>query len=133
MDSPLAPVAPPDSQNLVTLKETFRLLTEEGLPVGIEYLLAHAHEDCEFRPFGGEGVSLRGQAAVREYYTDRERSGLRMTVRAASFEEHGDEVTVRGSVRVQRPASGFAESQIAWTYRFEDGLLRVAESGPRVA
>ena len=32
---------------------------------------------------------------------------------ARTFEEHGDEVVVGGSVRLQRPSGGFAESQIS--------------------
>ena len=55
-----------------------------------------------------------------------------MKLRATSFEEDGDRVLVNGSMRVGRPAGGFAESQISWTYRFRDGRLAEVASGPRL-
>ena len=61
----------------------------------------------------------------------RSRPERAITVRPQTFEEHGDEIVVSGSVRLQRPAGGFAESQIRWIYRFREGLIEDAQWGPR--
>jgi hypothetical protein len=40
-------------------------------------------------------------------------------------------VIVNGTMRVARPGGGFSESQISWTYRFDDGRLAEASWSPR--
>jgi hypothetical protein len=79
---------------------------------------------CETRPNGLDGWP---RAFSREQAT----TGLTLLPRTLSFRERGDEVVVRGSLRVVRPTAGSAESQVTWTYRFRDGLLREAGWGPR--
>ena len=122
-----------DSPNVQVVKDTFAVLGESGLEAAIEHLLGHSHDDVEFAPYVGDGVVLRGPEEVRAFYRAQIESGTVLTARPTSIEERGDEVVVNGSLRVQRPAGGFAESQISWTYRFRDGLLHEARWGPRRA
>ena len=60
-------------------------------------------------------------------------AGTQMRLNPTSFREAGDEVVVDGSIRVARPAGGFSESQISWTYRFREGRLAAAGWSPRQA
>jgi hypothetical protein len=115
------------------LKEAFEALREQGLEAGIESLLIHAHADFEFSPYLAAGRVLRGADEVRAFFREQHAAGTSVMMRAASFEEEGDEVLVNGSVRVLRAQGGFAESQISWTYRFRDGLLEAAHWAPRQA
>jgi ketosteroid isomerase-like protein len=126
--------APPvESANLRTTRVIFDALTEGGVAAGAEQLLRHSHPDCVYRLYmTGERV-LHGRDEAREYFSEAVASGASMSVRARTFEEHGDEVTVGGSVRLQRPNNGFAESQISWTFRFRDGLVQAATWGPRAS
>ena len=137
MDSMVGPVEPEfdhaESPNARVVKETFEVLGEGGMEAAIEHLLEHSHDDVEFVPYVGAGVVLRGPDEVRAFYRGQIESGTVLTARPTSIEERGDEVVVNGSLRVQRPAGGFAESQISWTYRFRDGLLHEARWGPRRA
>ena len=120
-----------DSPNVRVVKDTFEVLGESGMEVAIEHLLSHSHDDVKFAPYIGAGLVLRGRDEVRAYYRGQLESGTVMTARPSSIEEYGDEVVVNGSLRVLRPAGGFAESQISWTYRFRDGRLQEARGGPR--
>lgn len=120
-----------DSPNVRVVKDTFEVLGESGMEAAIEHLLSHSHDDVEFAPYIGAGLVLRGRDEVRAYYRGQLESGTVMTARPSSIEEYGDEVVVNGSLRVLRPAGGFAESQISWTYRFRDGRLQEARGGPR--
>jgi ketosteroid isomerase-like protein len=124
--------APPvESANLRAIKVVFDALTDGGVAAGAEELLRHSHPDCVYRLYmTGERV-LHGRQEAREYFSEALASGASMSVRARTFEEHGDEVVVSGSVRLQRPSGGFAESQISWTFRFRDGLVEAATWGPR--
>ena len=120
-----------DSPNVRVVKDTFEVLEEGGLEAAIEHLLRHSHDDVEFAPYIGEGRVLRGPDEVRAFYRGQLESGTVLTARPSTIEEYGDEVVVNGSLRVLRPAGGFAESQISWTYRFRDGRLQEARGGPR--
>jgi ketosteroid isomerase-like protein len=121
-----------DSPNLRVVKEMFEMLSEVGPVAAIEHLLQHAHADVEFRPYTGAGRVLRGRDEVRAFYRGEVESGTSFTARPTNFEECSDEVVVvTGSLRVGRPAGGFAESQLCWTYRFRDGRLQTAGWGPR--
>jgi ketosteroid isomerase-like protein len=124
--------APPvESANLQAIKVIFEALTERGVEDGAEHLLRYSHPDCVYRLYmAGERV-LNGREEAREYFKEAVASGASMSARARTFEEHGDEVVVSGSVRLQRPTGGFAESQISWTFRFRDGLVEAAAWGPR--
>jgi ketosteroid isomerase-like protein len=130
---PGASASPAESANLRVIKAIFGALTEGGVAAGAEPLLRYSHEDCVYRLYmAGERV-LNGRHEAREYFKEAVASGASMSVRARSFEERGDEVRVSGSVRLQRPTGGFAESQICWTFRFRDGLVEAASWGPRTA
>lgn len=143
LDSPMLELDPPaqgsgtndadvvDSANLLAVKEIFRAFAEEGVVAGVESLLGSAHEDCVFRPYLAGGRVLRGREAARTFFRDAVEAGTGLTLRPQAFEERGDEVVVTGSVRVQRPAGGFAESQIRWIHRFSDGLVVDARWAPR--
>jgi ketosteroid isomerase-like protein len=135
MDSMAGPVEPgldrADSPNVRVVKDTFEVLGEDGLEAAIEHLLRHSHDDVEFAPYIGAGIVLRGPDEVRAFFRDQVESGTVLTARPSSIEEYGDEVVVNGSLRVERPTGGFAESQISWTYRFRDGRLQEARGGPR--
>jgi ketosteroid isomerase-like protein len=137
MDSQTAPAAPTngrlDHSNLERIKEAFRAAAEQGFDAGLEVLLECAHEDCEFRPHLEPGRVLCGHGEIRAFYRQAAAEGVEMKLRASTFEEDGDRVLVNGSVRIGRPAAGFAESQISWTYTFRDGRLAEASSGPRLA
>ncbi|MGH2742694.1 MAG: nuclear transport factor 2 family protein, partial [Thermoleophilaceae bacterium] len=120
-----------DSPNVHALKEAFEVLREDGLEAGIERLLSKAHADFVFRPYlAGEAV-LHGVHEVRAFFREQHAAGTSLTLRATSFEERGDEVVVKGSIRLVRPGGGFSESQLSWTYRFRDGLLQEAFWAPR--
>lgn len=137
MDSLAGPVEPrsdiADSPNMRVVKGAFEAQDESGIEAAIEHLLSHAHADVEFRPYVGNGRVLRGPAEVRSFYREQLDTGTSMVLRPTSFEECGDEVIVNGSLRIVRPAGGFAESQLSWTYRFRGGLLETARWGPRQA
>jgi ketosteroid isomerase-like protein len=136
MDSQTAPAGRTnghlDSANLELIREAFRASAEQGFHAGLEVLLGSAHEDCEFRPHLEPGRVLRGHGEIRAFYRQAAAEGVEMRLRASTFEEDGDRVLVNGSVRIGRPAAGFAESQISWTYTFRDGRLAEATSGPRL-
>jgi ketosteroid isomerase-like protein len=137
MDSMAGPVEPglehADSPNVRVVRDTFDVLVEGGMEAAIEHLLSHSHDDVEFAPHVGAGIVLRGIDEVRAFYRGQVESGTVMTARPSSIEERGDEVIVNGSLRVVRPAGGFAESQLSWTYRFRDGRITEARAGPRRA
>jgi ketosteroid isomerase-like protein len=123
----------PESSNLQVIRECFAAFSEAGVEAGLEALLRHSHEDCVFRPYTAAGQVLRGRDEVRRFFREAIAGGTTMSIRAQSFEEHGDEVVVNGSLRVGRPEGGFAESQIRWTYRFREGLVEEARWDPRGA
>jgi ketosteroid isomerase-like protein len=137
MNSMAGPVEPRSdragSRNMEVVKDAFEALAVGGLEAAVEHLLRHAHPDVEFRPYVAEGRVLRGTDEVRAFYREQLAAGPSLVPHPTSFEESGDEIVVNGSLRVVRPEGGFAESQISWTYRFEDGLLRDARWGPRQA
>jgi ketosteroid isomerase-like protein len=119
------------SRNVRVVKEAFDALEEEGFEAALERLLSSAHADVEFHPYVADGRVLRGVDEVREFFRETLAAGTGLTVRPSSFEEDGEDVIVNGSLRVARPTGGLSESQLSWTYRFRDGLLREARWGPR--
>jgi ketosteroid isomerase-like protein len=119
------------SVNLRTIKDAFDVSASQGFLPGVEALLAPAREDCEFRPYIASGHVIRGRDAIRAFYRSAMKAGTDMRLRASSFHEEGDSVIVHGSMRVGRPSGGFSESQISWTYRFQDGLLAEVAWSPR--
>jgi hypothetical protein len=125
------PIDPPDSHNVRVVKQVYDTLQDEGVEAGIELMLSEAHDDFEFRPYVAAGQVLRGAEEVRAFFHEQLAAGTTLTLRPASFEEHDDEVVVKGSVRVARPGEGFSESQITWTYRFREGRLQEAHWSPR--
>lgn len=120
-----------DSANMRVIKEAFRAFTEDGIQAGVDSLLSSSHEDAVFSPYLAGGQLLRGRREAREFFRQSIEAGGSMSVRAQSFEEHGDEIVVSGSVRVLHAGGGFAESQVRWTYRFRDGMVAEARWGPR--
>jgi hypothetical protein len=137
MDSLAGPIEPrgdlADSPNMRVIKGAFEAQDESGVEAAIEYLLSHSHPDVEFHPYVGAGRVLRGPAEVRSFYREQLDGGMSLVLRPTSFDESGDDVVVKGSLRIVRPAGGFAESQLSWTYRFREGLLQTARWGPRQA
>jgi hypothetical protein len=135
MDSMAGPVEPhedpADSRNVRVVKEIYDVAAEEGVEAGVERMLGHAHAHFEFRPYLAAGRVLRGAEEVRAFFREQLAAGTTLTLRPATFEEADDEVVVQGSVRVARPAAGFSESQITWTYRFRKGRLVEAHWSPR--
>jgi ketosteroid isomerase-like protein len=122
-----------DSANMLVIKEAFRAFNEDGLEAGVDSLLGSSHEDAIFSPYLAGGQVLNGQREAREFFRRSIEAGESMSVRAQTFEDHGDEIVVSGSVRVLREGGGFAESQVRWTYRFRDGRVAEARWGPRHA
>lgn len=140
MSSPARPVAQQngspdighsDSPKMQAIKEAFRASVDDGFEAGLEALLRHAHEDCEFRPFIASDRVLRGHDEIRKYYGEAIAAGNQMRLHPTGFHEAGGEVVVDGSIRVERPTGGFSETQIRWTYRFTDGRLAAAGWVPR--
>ena len=130
------PVARPatvqrESANLLAIKEAMQVTVDEGVEAGVDALLRIAREDCEFRPY-----AATGPGAVRPRRDPRllQRGDGSRDADAAyahAFRDVGDDVVADGTMRVERPTGGFAESQISWTFRFRDGLLAEAAWGPR--
>jgi ketosteroid isomerase-like protein len=123
----------PESSTLRIIREAFDLSVSHGFMAGLEALLEHAREDCRFSPYIASGEIIRGHDAIRAFYRSATSAGTDMRLRATTFHEEGDAVIVNGTMRVGRPSGGFSESQISWTYRFEDGQLAEASWGPRRA
>jgi ketosteroid isomerase-like protein len=115
---------------MLLVKEAFRASTEDGVEAGMERLLSRAHEATEFRPYVAEGRVLRGPDEVRAFFSRQRSEGRSLTATPSTFEERGDEIVVIGSLRVARPAGGFAEAQVKWIYRFRDGRLDEASWVP---
>lgn len=120
-----------DSRNLETVKELYRAMQEDGLRRGGEYLAVNAHEEARIRLYTtGERV-LEGRDEIRSYFAEAEAGGTSVVLRAREYEERGDEVVVTGSARVLRAEGGFAETQVRWTWVFEDGLIKATRWEPR--
>jgi hypothetical protein len=115
---------------MLVVKEAFRASEEAGVKAGVERLLSRAHDGIEFRPYVAPGKVLRGPDEVRAFFSEQLAEGRTITATPSSFEERGEEIVVTGSLRVARPAGGFAESQVKWTYRFREGLLEEASWSP---
>ena len=130
-DAPAATGTTGESANLRGIKEAFRAMAEGGIGASVDALLEISHEDCRFRPASAEGRVLEGHDEVRAFFSAAETTGKSISVRPRSFEEHGDEVVVSGSMRVMQPEGSFAERQIRWIYRFRDGLVEEACWSPR--
>jgi ketosteroid isomerase-like protein len=120
-----------ESANLSKIRDAFDVSVSQGFMAGLEALLEHAREDCEFSPYIASGHWISGHDAIRAFYRSAMSAGTDMRLRPTSFHEDGDTVTVNGTMRVGRPSGGFSESQISWTYRFEDGELVQASWSPR--
>jgi ketosteroid isomerase-like protein len=137
MDSLAAPAelkdGHPESPNLSMVRAAFDVSVQQGFMPGLEALLDHAREDCEFRPYIASGHIISGHDAIRAFYRAAMSAGTEMRLRPTSFHEEGETVVVNGSMRVGRPSGGFSESQISWTYRFRDGQLAEASWSPRRA
>jgi ketosteroid isomerase-like protein len=121
----------PDLPEVQAIREAFRAFNDGGVGSGIEALLRISHENCRLRPPSAEGRVLLGHDEARAFFSEATASGKSLSVHPRTFEAHGDEVVVSGSMRVARPGSGFAESQVRWVYRFRDGLVEEASWGPR--
>jgi ketosteroid isomerase-like protein len=137
MDSLAAPAelkdGHPESPNLTMVKAAFDVSVQQGFMPGLEALLEHAREDCEFRPYIASGHIICGHDAIRAFYRAAMSAGTEMRLRPTSFHEDGDTVVVNGSMGVGRPSGGFSESQISWTYKFREGRLAQASWSPRRA
>ncbi len=120
-----------ESANLLAIKEAMQVTVDEGVEAGVDALLRIAREDCEFRPYAGPDRVLCGHDAIRAYYSEALAAGTQMRLTPTAFRDVGDDVVADGTMRVERPTGGFAESQISWTFRFRDGLLAEAAWGPR--
>lgn len=130
-DAPGVASTTSESANVRAIKEAFRAMAEGGIGASIDALLQISHEDCRFRPASAEGKVLEGHDEVRAFFRAADTTGASISVRARSFEGHGDEVVVRGSMRVIQPEGSFAERQVRWIYRFRDGLVEEACWSPR--
>ena len=121
------------SQNLQSVKEFWAVLELHGMCAGIEAMLARCHEDVELRPYVADGRTLVGLHQIREFFYEREAAGANVHASPWTFEESGGEVTVSGSIRVQRTDGSIADAQLRWTYSFRDGLISHAEFSPFAA
>jgi ketosteroid isomerase-like protein len=137
MDSMAGPVEAgldhADSPNVRIVKGAFEVLDESGLEAAVEHLLSHAHSDVEFRPYVEAGRVLRGADEVRAFYRGQIESGTIYMARLTSIDERADAVVANGSLRILQSTGGFAESQVSWTYRFRNGRIQDARTGPRRA
>jgi hypothetical protein len=122
-----------DSQNLKAVREMWTVLERDGMNAGMEAMLARCHEDVELRPYFADGRTFVGPDEVRGFFNERVAAGANIHASPWSFEESGDDVTVSGSIRVQRPDGSIADAQLRWTYSFSGGLIRHAEFAPLAA
>jgi ketosteroid isomerase-like protein len=122
-----------DSQNLQTVRKIWAVLERHGMCAAMEAMLARCHEDVELRSYVADGRTLIGVDEIREFFYEREAAGANVHASPWTFEESGDEVTVSGSIRVQRPDGSIADAQLRWTYSFSDGLISHAEFAPLAA
>jgi ketosteroid isomerase-like protein len=120
-----------ESPHVRIIREAFEVSVSQGFMAGLEALLEHAREDCEFSPYIASGHVICGHDAIRAFYRSAMSAGTDMRLRPTTFHEDGDTVIVYGSMRVGRPSGGFSESQISWTYKFRDGQLAEASWSPR--
>ena len=81
---------PSESANLGAIREAFRAFSEDGVTAGVDALLSHAHEDCQFRPYTAGEKVLKGptrparSSARRSRPERRSRSGPRPSKSAAT-------------------------------------------------
>ena len=122
-----------DSQNLQTVKELWNVLERHGICAGVEAMLTRCREDVEVRPYVADGRTLVGLDEIREFFLEGEAAGANVHASPWTFEESGDEVTVAGSIRVQRPDGSIADAQLRWTYGFSGVLISHAEFAPLAA
>ena len=122
-----------DSQNLQTVREFWNVLERDGICAGIETMLTRCRGDVEVRPYVADGRTLVGHDEIREFFLSSEAAGAKVHASPWTFEESGDDVTVAGSIRVQRPDGSIADAQLRWTYTFSGGLIRHAEFAPLAA
>jgi ketosteroid isomerase-like protein len=98
----------------------------------IERFLALVPEDATWQPLAGDGIVLRGRAALSAYLRRQRLDGGTAEVVAYRFEEHAGAVLVCGTLR-RFTGSGFSDSQPAWLFFFEDGRLARAVGYPSEA
>jgi ketosteroid isomerase-like protein len=114
------------------VKRVYETIARAGVVAGIEVLLGISHEDMEMRAYAAHAVTpvgdderqwLHGRDEIREFFRATTEQGFVLALRTRSFEETGDAVLVRGSIRVGRPDGSFAETNVLWTFQFRDGLV----------
>ena len=98
----------------------------------MEKLLELANDNVEARPYSERGGCFTAPKRSGPSSRDTTRTERWWTPAQTEFEEHDDEVIVRGSIRVVRADGSFAETQVAGTTTStEPGSIRSAGSpGP---
>jgi hypothetical protein len=126
--------------DLAAIEKVWERLEKEGVMAATEELMRISHEDVEFhsyiahgaaRPGDGEVEVMRGSKEVMTFFRNADENGVAIKARAKSFEVEGENIVVRGSMRVVRPEGSFAETNLRWTYHFRDGLIDEITWQPR--
>jgi len=121
----------PTAPDLDAIKAIWATLALAGLEAATDQLLELCDEDVEARPYTADGRVLRGTDEVRRFFAEAVEDGTRIKSRAHAFTREGDEIAVRGSIRVTRPDGSFAEAQVRWYHRFRDGRIVLMGWEPR--
>ena len=95
----------------------------------VDGFLAVAGEETEFLPHAGRGRVLRGPEQLADYLAELAGRGERHEITIYGIERFGDVVLVSGALRISGPGH-LTESQLIWSYAFEDGRLRRAAGHP---
>ncbi len=123
---------PATRPDLEAVKRAYDVMARADVVAGIDELLKVCHEDVEMRAYAAKAVAaagvggqelLCGRDEIRAFFRDSADSGFAVAIRTRGFAVEGDTVVVRGTIRVARPDSSFAEANVCWNYQFLDGLV----------
>lgn len=87
---------------------------------GLEAILDFAADDAVWIPYSAEGREFSSTAEYRRFIQESGDHGQSVESDAFEFEEHGDAVLVRGSIRVRRDG-GIIDSSAFWVHRVAGG------------
>ena len=107
------------------VRAMFEAFTEGNL----EGVFTVTDDETEFWPHAAGGRVFRGRDEIAAYVSELAGRGERHEATLYGIERHGDVILVSGALRVSGPGH-LTESQLIWSYRFEDGRLRRACGHP---
>jgi len=93
----------------------------------VEGYLAGFAPDAVLVPLAAGGREIHGHEQLRAYMAEQREERVVVQAVAHRFEVDGDQVTVRGSIRVRTPRA-MSERRTAWRFTVRDGLVVRAEA-----